>query len=156
MRQSFPARRFRSPWLTFPLFAALLCRAFVPLGFMPAPGGLMLCPSYAPLPPAMAALHLSDTDMSDMDMTAMAMPMHHPHSPGDPARDHDDGAGMGHGGMGICPFAGAATLMAAMEVPPALQQLLQVVRLAPAVPDLRVPAEPLTPSRLPRGPPALA
>jgi hypothetical protein len=157
---------FRSPWLNVPLLAALLCRALTPLGYMPGPGGLMLCPAYAPLPSALAARHAAatsagvtmlDMNIPGMEMPAMATHGHHHHAPASQAPGGGgDGTGMGHGGMGICPFAGAATLMAAMRLPPALQQFLLFMPFAPAVPDFQLPPAPSALAGLPRGPPALA
>jgi hypothetical protein len=123
------------PWFTALLFAALLSRALIPLGFMPGPGGIVLCSGYAPVP-AM--------DMPGMDMSAKA--------------DHADATAPSqrHEGVQICLFSAVARVMAAGHAP-----LLAVFPLFDSSttvfpPEKSIPRGRIVPTSLPRGPPATA
>lgn len=143
-------RLARNPMLAALLLVTYFARALVPAGFMPGPGGLMLCPAYGP---SVSALHaamghdMSTADMSGMDMAGMAHagggPVHGTHS-----QDHD--------GSSLCPFAAAATTMVSGHT--AIASVAVAVEtgavLLPEPPF--VPRGTIVPTRLPRGPPSLA
>lgn len=132
------------------LLVTFFARALIPAGFMPGPGGLMLCPYYGPAASAvhadmghdMSGMDMSAMDMSGMDRAGVAHPAH--------------GGSQGHEGSTLCPFAAAATAVASglTAMPSA------VVAVTPATvrrPDLPfIPRGTIVPTRLPRGPPALA
>lgn len=125
---------------------------------MPGPGGLVLCSGYAPIangaaahhmPHDMSAMDRAGMDMSSADMPGMAMPAH-------PANTGHGGHASEHESMGVCPFAAAASTMAAPHA-------IAVVVLADRVPaSLSLPPQEIlprgtiVPTRLPRGPPSLA
>jgi len=138
--QRWLARR----WFAALLFSALFARALIPAGYMPGAGGLMLCSGYAPVPGAQHAGAAADTmsgmDMSGMDMTGMA----------------DPGAPGPHHGVELCPFAAASCAMAAGHAP--LLTISSPVPIARIVfpPERIIPRGTLVPTRLPRGPPAIA
>ena len=133
------------------LLVAFFARALVPVGFMPGPGGLILCHGYAPASGAvnqsmihdMSSMDVSGTDMAGMNMAGMA---HHggrsSHSGGRP--DHE-GA--------VCPFAAAATAMASGHT------AVLAVSVAVEAGSMQLPDQPvvppgtIVPTRLPRGPP---
>jgi len=142
-------------WLNRPWFAALLlitlvARGLMPTGFMPGPGGIMLCPGYAPVLSAAADRPGMD-DMAGMPMDGMDMA-------------HMDAAGHGrhggqsplHEGMCVCPYAGAASGIGLLHAPLAnlAAQLTSTVIVFP--PERIIPRAPTAPTRLPRGPPSLA
>jgi len=122
-------------------------RALVPTGFMPGPGGLILCSGYAPI--AGSAAHQMPHDMSGMDMSGMAMPGH----PGSPSHG---GNAPDHVSMGVCPFAAAASTMSA----PHAVSVVAFAHLLPA--SIALPSQvfiargTIVPTRLPRGPPSFA
>jgi len=148
-------RLARNPILAALLLVTFLARALVPAGFMPGPGGLMLCPAYGPPAGAlhlamshdMSSMDMSGMDMSTMDMSGMAHPSGKPvHGSGAP--DHESSS--------LCPFAAAAAPMATGHA-----ALLSVAAIVDAravrIPDLPfVPRGTIVPTRLPRGPPSLA
>jgi hypothetical protein len=109
---------------------------------MPGPGGLILCPGYAPTTSGSGAESMAEDAMSGMDMS-----------------DHD--MGMDHGGktpahesMGICPFAAAGTTFAFFHTP-VLAAYTPVFSLqVKFAPQPFIPRAAITPNRLPRGPPA--
>lgn len=140
----------KRPWLSAVLLVAFLCRALVPVGFMPGQGGLMLCPAYAPVaaPATPVAHHMSDADMSGMDMSTMdmsaaAMPagMHH-------ADQHD--------GNSFCPFASASAPAVCSHVIVDAVPAEVVATTLSYPPQQALPRGTIVPTRLPRGPPALA
>jgi len=105
----------------------------------------MLCPGYAPTATSAAMGHAAQDDMPGMDMSDHSMPM-----------DQGGGRTPSHDGMAMCPFAAAATAFALLHTPTvatfaAVVQLDVKSRPEPFIPRTTVP-----PSRLPRGPPALA
>jgi hypothetical protein len=118
------------------LFAALLSRALIPVGFMPGAGGIVLCSGYAPV----AAM--SGMDMPGMDMSGTA-----DHGAGGPSQRH---------GIEFCPFAAVASVMAAGHAP----ALAALIPFVPAVlvfpPQKPIPRGTIVPTSLPRGPPASA
>lgn len=77
--QVFPSGRKPNLWCAVPLLAALIARALAPLGYMPGPSGVMLCPAYAPLaahiPNSGEAPNESDMDSPGMDLPGMDMSM---------------------------------------------------------------------------------
>lgn len=155
MRNQVAIRWARKPWLAALLLVAFCSRALIPTGFMPGPGGLILCNGYAPNPHTvsqtmdhdMSAMGMSGMHMAGMDMAGMA---HHGSHP-----SHDGGT-QDHEGSSLCPFAAAATSMAAGHA------ALLAVSLAVESGAILLPEEPfiprgtIVPTRLPRGPPSLA
>jgi hypothetical protein len=130
----------RNPWLAGLLLVMFFAHALIPIGYMPGPGGVILCPGYGP---TASAGHADHDDMSGMDMSGTAKPIHH----GGKATSND--------GMGMCPFAATATTFALGHAPTATAFALvlqaEIKRGAePSIPHSAVP-----PTRLPRGPPAL-
>jgi hypothetical protein len=137
------------------LLVAFCSRALIPAGFMPGPGGLILCNGFAPAPATasqgishdMSTMDMSDMNMAGMDMAGMA------HPGGDPSHG---GGSQDHEGSSLCPFAAAATAMAsghAAAYSVAIFSESEAVQL-PEQP--LVPRGTIVPTRLPRGPPAVA
>lgn len=137
-------------WARNPLLAALLLVAFcahalIPAGFMPGPGGVVICHGYLPGPESSS--QPMGHDMSAMDMSGMS------HHGGQPSRG---GGSQDHLGSSLCPFAAAATTMVSGHT--------AVIAVAGAgesgaiqLPDQPlVPRGTIVPTRLPRGPPSLA
>ncbi len=60
-RHEIAQRWLARGWFAALLFAALFSRALIPVGFMPGPGGVVLCSGYAPVS--------SLPDMPGMDMS---------------------------------------------------------------------------------------
>ena len=153
MGNQIAIRWARKPWLAALLLVALGSRLMIPTGFMPGPGGLVLCNGHGPMttsiPSEMAGMDMSGMDMSGMDMPARNLGTHGGHS------DHN-GNSPSHDSMGMCPFAAAATAMAS---PQAVNALILVDFVSTAVeipPQPFVPRGTIVPTRLPRGPPSLA
>lgn len=152
--------RLAIKWARNPILAALLlvtffARALVPAGFMPGPGGLILCSGYAPASDAavhsmahdVSSMDMSGMDMAGMDMSGMAHQGSHPsHSGG--STDHEASS--------LCPFAAAATTMASGHT------AVFAVTVAVEGGSVQLPDQPfvprgtIVPTRLPRGPPSLA
>jgi hypothetical protein len=147
-------------WARNPLLAALLLvafcsRALIPTGFMPGPGGLILCQGFAPGPPTvsqamshdMSTVDMSGMSMAGMDMSGMA------HQGGQPSHG---GGSQDHEGSSVCPFAAAATAMASghASVHSVAVGAESGSVLLPELPF--VPRGTIVPTRLPRGPPSLA
>jgi hypothetical protein len=133
----------QNPVLSALLLAVCFSRVLIPAGFMPGPGGLVICFGYTPAPVAAAAGSMRD-DMSGMDAS-----QHSSHStPGDRSSEHD--------GASLCPFAAAATTMASghAAVPAAFVHSVTRGNNVPRQP--LVPRGTIVPTRLPRGPPNLA
>ena len=142
----------KNPLLATLLMVAFCTRALIPIGFMPGPGGLILCDGYAAMSGAKAPHGMSHemAGMAGMDMSGMDMPGMDSHPV------HDDGASK-HGGLSLCPFAAAATAMASGHAALAVTELLPPVARKIELPSLPfVPRTALVPSRLPRGPPMFA
>lgn len=148
-------RSARNPWLATLLLVAFCSRALIPTGFMPGPGGLILCNGFAPS--AHIVSHTTDHDTSSMDMSGMDMAgmdmagmTHHAGHP-----SHDGGT-QDHEGSSLCPFAAAATSMAAGHT------VLLAASEAVESGAVQIPEQPfvprgtIVPTRLPRGPPSLA
>ena len=144
--------RIARKWLQRPWFAALLlitlvARGLMPTGFMPGPGGVMLCPGYAPVLSA-ADNRAGMDEMAGMPMDGMDMA-------------HMDSAGQGHHGrqsplhegMCACPYAGAAAGVGLVNAPFAMlaSQLVSTALFFP--PEKLIPRGTIVPTRLPRGPP---
>jgi len=146
----------RRPCFSAVLLMALLCRALVPVGYMPGVGSdgvftIMLCSGYAPVLPHDDSAHPGEAasmagvpDMSGMadipDMAAM------------PEMAQHSGHGQ-HEVQGNCPYAGATTGMALVRLAPAT--LLPQPSLSSVVlpPERYIPRGRIVPTRLPRGPP---
>ncbi len=136
MRTGVAQRWLDRPWFAAWLCAALLSRALIPVGFMPGPGGIVLCSGYA-LVPAMPRM-----DMPGMDMSGKA--------------DHDNATAPSqrHQGVEICLFSALARLMAVGPAP-ALAGFPQFVSsTAVFPPEKSIPRGTIVPTSLPRGPPA--
>jgi hypothetical protein len=92
-------------------------------------------------------MDMSGMDMSSIDMSGMAMPGH----PGSPSHG---GNAPNHEGMGVCPFAAAASTMSSA---PHVVSVVVFARLIPASialpPQEFIPRGTIVPTRLPRGPP---
>lgn len=152
MRNRTPIRWTQNRVLAVLLLLGFVSYALIPAGFMPGPGGLMICTGAAPAAASQATQtmndDMSDMDMADMDMAGMDMAHH-----GTPPKR---GGSPGHERLSVCPFAAAATSMAsghvaiAIAVPPAIARQIDF----PFLPF--VPRGTVVPTRLPRGPPALA
>ncbi len=143
-------------WLDKPWFAALLlttffCRALIPVGFMPGPGGLTLCSGYAEVPSIVGGGAAANDmqDMPGMDMGDMDMSAHATHSGrGNHSPEHES--------MGVCPYAAAAAVLAITHTS-APSALLPVATTPIAFPpEKSLPRGTIVPTRLPRGPPTLA
>jgi hypothetical protein len=124
----------RRPWLAVVLLAAFLARGLIPAGFMPHAGGLVICHGYVP------------TAAAESRSPAAGMWA----APG----THDRTA-PGHDGASVCPFAAAATALAAPAQAPAMV-LVHGISITLTLPVQRaIPRGTIVPTRLPRGPPAL-
>ena len=144
MRNQVAIRWVRKPWLAALLLVTFFARALVPTGFMPGPGGLIICTGYAP---ASVSHEMSGMDMAGMDMSGMDMGSHAGHS------GHDGGP-PSHDSMGMCPFAAAAAAMASPQAANAVV-LAHFVSTAVEIPEQPfVPRGTIVPTRLPRGPPS--
>lgn len=150
VRNRVAIRWARNPLLAALLLAAFLGRALIPAGFMPGPGGLMLCSGYAP------NVQTNFHDMSGMDMSGMDTSGMDISAAGTAHRDGD----AGHGGRApdhtrseICPFAAAAMTMVAFNAPVVVvhSYVVSTELIIPAPPV--VPRGTIVPTRLPRGPP---
>lgn len=148
----------QNPALAALLLVAFFSRALIPAGFMPGPGGLVICPGYTPAPGAatpqsmshdMSAMQMAGMDMSGMDMSGMDMA----HQAGHPAKD---GGSPDHEGSSPCPFAAAAIAMVSGH----FATLVSVSHVV--TPRIELPSQPvvprgtIAPTSLPRGPPSLA
>jgi hypothetical protein len=109
------------------LFAALLTRTLIPVGFMPGPGGIILCSGYGPVPVM---------DMPGMDMS------------GSPPQRHD--------GTEFCPYTAVASVMAAGQAAPLAAFTLFVPSIIVFPPEKSLPRGTIVPTSLPRGPPPTA
>jgi hypothetical protein len=136
------------------LLVTFFARALIPAGFMPGPGGLILCHGFTPASHAvsqamdqdMSSMDMSGVDMAGMDMAGMAHHGgHHSH----------DGGGQDHESSSLCPFAAAATTMATGHA------AVFTVSAAVETGSIQLPDQPfvprgtIVPTRLPRGPPGL-
>ena len=148
-------RLARNPILAALLLVTFFTRALVPAGFMPGPGGLMLCPAYGPSTAAvhaamghdMPSMDMSDVDMSTMDMSGMLHTGSH--------RSHGGGP-QDHEGSSACPFAAAVTAMASGHTS-VYSVAIYCESRSVQLPEQRfVPRGTIVPTRLPRGPPSLA
>ena len=143
----------RCPWLALLLLVALTTRALVPVGYMPGPGGVMLCPAYAPVPttalnssdkPSDSGADRPDMEMSGMDMpmAGMDMPVHSGH--GKKPSQHDGAP---------CPFSAAASTVAITHTPLLLARFHgSSISPQPFI-EQSVPRSTTPLTRLPRGPP---
>ena len=152
MRNRIAHRWLKNPWFAALLLTSFFCRALIPIGFMPGPGGLILCSGYAAVPSnaegPIAAHDMPDMpgmDMGDMDMSAHPSPS----GQGDHSPEHDS--------MGVCPYAAAAAFLAIMLASSAPSALLPVATpLTTFPPEIPLPRGTIVPTSLPRGPPSLA
>jgi hypothetical protein len=141
VRDHAALRLAKNPRLAGLLLVLFFTRALIPIGYMLGPAGLMLCPGYAPTASTGdAELH----DMSGMHMSGASKPM-----------DHGGKAPL-HESMGICPFAATATAFALLHVPTATAFALVVQGGIKSAPRLFIARTTVPPTRLPRGPPAIA
>ena len=138
-------------WLVKPWFAALLLTAFMsralrPVGFMPGPGGLILCSGYASAPLTGDSRDASH-DMPGMDMGGMDMP-------GQAKQAGQGGHSPEHESMGVCPYAAAASVLALTHAaaPSALLRIVSTAIIAAS--SAIAPRRAAVPTSLPRGPPA--
>lgn len=150
-------------WARNPLLAALLLVAFcthalIPAGFMPGPGGLVICNGYAsarggaatqPNSHDLSAMGMSSMDMPGMDMSGMDMANHAGRTPSDRGLPY-------HLGSSLCPFAAAATTMASSPTAVLVTAAQPVAHRIDLPHQAIVPRDTVVPTRLPRGPPALA
>jgi len=151
-------RWLKNPWFAALLLTAFFSRALIPAGFMPGPGGLVICSGYTSvrvgiaaqdISHEMSAMEMAGMDTSGMDMSGMGLA----HPAGHPSKD---GGGPDHEGSSLCPFAAATTSMASTYTP----VLVAVVHTV--VPRIDLPSQPfvprgtIVPTRLPRGPPTVA
>jgi hypothetical protein len=145
-----PSIRFaRNPVLATLSLIAFCAQALVPVGFMPGAGGLVICPGHLPAVAASTdrdtpAMAMVGTDMPGMDMAVQAdrtsagkRPTHYERQT-------------------LCPFASAATAMAAMAPSaPALAYIYNGTFLQTFPRDRWIHRRAIAPNRLPRGPPSL-
>jgi len=112
---------------------------------MPVNGHLDICWGYAP--PSAALVRQLTQQISEADSLAGF-------SFGDTT--NRGGHGPDHDGMGVCPFAAAATAMAPHRADAAMV-LVRSVSLPVEIPSQTfIPRSTIVPTRLPRGPPSLA
>ena len=148
MRNQVAIRWARKPWLAALLLVTLASRLLIPTGFMPGPGGLVLCNGHGPMTMSMPS-EMAGIDMSGMDMSGMDMSQH-AGTPGQGGHTQD------HESSGVCPFAAAATTMASGHT------AVLLVSVAVETGSVQLPDQPfvprgtIVPTRLPRGPPSLA
>jgi hypothetical protein len=121
------------------LFAALLSRALIPLGFMPGPGGIVLCSGYAPVEHSMPAMQMPGMDMSGKTDQADATA---------PSQRHE--------AVQICLFSAVARLMAVGPAPALAVFPLFDSSTTVFPPEKLIPRGRIVPTSLPRGPPATA
>lgn len=148
MRNQVAIRWARKPWLAVLLLAALGSRLLIPTGFMPGPGGIVLCTGHGPmivhLPADMAGMDTSATDMPGMGGSQHAGTAGHvPHAP-----DHESSE--------VCPFAAAASTLATPVVPSFSVPGPFISTDLALPPQPFIPRGTIVPTRLPRGPPAHA
>jgi hypothetical protein len=145
--------RFAISWARHPLTAMLLLvafctRALIPAGFMPGPGGLIVCPADLPArnAPHMMQHDMSTMDMSSMDMSGMAGAGQHAHHGNSPE----------HEASTLCPFAFAAGTVASIHV--VALALIVSSNSEPVQFPLHsyIPRGTIVPSLLPRGPPSFS
>jgi len=143
----------RNPTLAALLLVTFFARALVPAGFMPGPGGLMLCPAYGPptgtlhvaMGDDMSTMDMPGMDMTTMDISGMA------HAGGELLHG---GGSRGHGSSSLCPFAAATNTIASGHTS-FLSVAVAVEAGLVLPPDLPfVPRGTIVPTRLPRGPPS--
>ena len=148
MRNRIAIRWARNPLLAAVLLVAFLARALVPTGFMPGPGGFVLCTGHGPMIVSMPS-DMPGMDMGSMDMSGMDMSQH-AGTPGQGGHAPD------HESMGVCPFAAAAASMVVLDVP-GLSRHTPFISTDVALPlQPFIPRGTIVPTRLPRGPPTFA
>ena len=132
------------------LLVAFCTHALIPVGFMPGPGGLIICHGYAAAPansgPRSMTHGMSATDMAGMDMSGMDMSPVAGHSP-------SRGGSPDHDASSVCPFAAAATTLAGGHTVILLVIAISVTGPIDLPPQPFVPRGTIVPTRLPRGPP---
>ena len=144
-------------WAQNPLLAVLLlvtfcARAIVPTGFMPGPGGFVICSGDMPAM-GTSSTHAMTHDMSAMDMPGMdmsGMDMNH--------GDHlsRNGTAPDHKSWSFCPFGAAASTMVSGHVTVVAAFVHHVVTQIDLPFVSFIPRGTIVPTRLPRGPPSLA
>ena len=142
-------RLARNPLLTALLLLAFGTHALIPAGYMPGPGGLIVCNGHMPALGASAShAMMGHVHMPGMNMSGVGMP------PGDQPAKGDGSSG--HDKSTLCPFAAAATSLAgghASVLAAVLAPVTQTIRLPV---QTHIPRGTIVPNRLPRGPPSLA
>ena len=149
-------------WFSALLLTAFICRALVPVGYMPGVGAngrftVMLCPAYAPtLALRHDAAQPGDTvamaDMPGMSgMVGMAGMAGTPNTGSSP--EHRDSHSP-HQAQGTCSYAGAATGMAPLQRAPTLQLPERASLAVVFPPEQYIPRGTIVPNRLPRAPPS--
>lgn len=138
VRNQAAIRWARTPWRATLLFVTFFAHALIPTGFMPAPGGLMLCSGHAPVTSGAATRGLPQL------LSPMSAPG--PSVPGD----------AGGANMGICPFAAAATTMSAPQGVATVVFAHLVSTFIELPPGEVIPRGTVVPTSLPRGPPSIA
>lgn len=150
MKKGTAIRLARNPPLAALFLLAFCARALIPSGYMPGPGGFVICHGFLPAPGAGA--HAMAHDMSGMGMHGVHEAAgDEPHAGGHPLPKPETG----HDGSTVCPFAAAATTMAGghgFAVPDVVHRVAARIDLPlrPCVPRATIVA-----TRLPRGPPAV-
>ena len=148
MKSQVAIRWARKPWLAALLLVALASRLLIPTGFMPGPGGIVLCTGHGLMIMSVSS-DMAGMDMSAMDLSGMDLSQH-AGTPGQGGHTPD------HESSGVCPFAAAAATMAALDVP-SLSVHSPFDSTAIALPPQPfIPRGTIVPTRLPRGPPAHA
>jgi len=136
MLAASPSRR---RWRELLLLSAFVLHALVPVGFMPSEGGLILCSGHG------IAGH-----------GAAYRALVHDLLPGLAGGPRSRGSGRTPTDSGVCPFAAAASAMATNPSAgfPMRRLPVQGTVVSPLQPV--IPRDITVPTRLPRGPPALA
>ncbi|HUN90887.1 MAG TPA: hypothetical protein VMU33_02445 [Burkholderiaceae bacterium] len=148
MRFPILARRRRNRVFAALLLVTFCARGFIPIGFMPAIGGAVICRGYAPAPDAvgggassgvLSALEGAAAGRSGLD--------------GDPSKE---GKSRDHEGATPCPFAVAGSALATGRF------ALMAAAEAAVADRVQLPPTPvlargtIAPTGLPRGPPRAA
>ncbi len=158
MKYRTAIRWARNPLLAALLLVAFCTRALIPAGFMPGPGGLVICNGYAPargdatsqpISHDTSATGMAAMDMAGIDMSGMDMSKHAGQNP-------NDGGSPYHMASNLCPFAAAATTMASSPTAVLVAVVHSVTHRIELPNQAIIPRDTVVPTRLPRGPPAQA
>lgn len=146
MKSRTTIRCARHPIVAALLLLAFCSRALIPVGFMPGPGGLVVCDGHGAAQAASSAHDMAGMDTGEMNMSGTVMPSQPMHSSGGKPAKHEDST--------LCPFAAAVTAMATAGLGAALCVTARAI--VPRVhfpPDRFLPTGTIVPTSLPRGPP---